>query len=162
MKKTTVLILALSLALTSCFPESADEIEKQQTKKMAKDAAMKVGPPNIVNFTEKRFAKLIYELRDKEVKTYSYFMDMHGKLHFLCESVGFGVPASVQYVNPQRYHHNGATLSQPEPNALFMPDSLSATYVLCSGKNGKLQPVYSEPALIVSPFPLNNSGSLKK
>lgn len=139
----------------------ADIREKRQTAKMQLEAAKRVGTPNITNFTEKRFAKMIYELRDKEVKTYSYFMDMNGGLHFLCASIGYGLPASVQYVNPMKYHYQGATLPQPEPNALFMPDSLDATYVLCIDEKGKIKPVYSEPKLIVSPIKLKTKSQLQ-
>ena len=128
---------------------------------MVAQANKMVGMPNIVNFTEKRFAKLIYELKDQEVATYSYFMDMNGNLHFLCESVGYGMPSSVQYVNPEEYHMNGATLPQPEPNGLFMPEGLAATFVLCSDGKGGVRPVYSEPELIVSPFKLKAANSFQ-
>ena len=37
---------------------------------------------------------------------------------------------------------------------LFMPEGLSATYVMCMIK-GKLKPVYVEPEIIVSPFKLH-------
>ena len=161
-----LIFILITFSLIGCKESggSADAIQKEQTAKMTKEAAMRVGMPGIVNFTEKRFAKLIYELRDKEMKTYSYFMDMHGKLHFLCDSIGYGLPASVQYVNPQRIvrHYNGASpLPQPEPNGLFMPDSLDATFVLCTDKSGKVKPVYSEPKLIVSPFKLKETSRLK-
>ena len=162
--RTMLMIVILAFFVTGCADNSTDAIQRVQTEKMAKEAALRVGPPGITNYTEKRFMKLIYELRDKEVKTYSYFMDMNGRLHFLCDSIGFGVPASVQYVNPQRRStgtHGTIALPQPEPNGLFMPDSLSATYVLCSGEKGKLQPVYSEPALIVSPFKLRAATVLR-
>lgn len=158
MNKNIIFAIIAALLLIGCDHPSTDAIQREQTEKMVKEAAMKVGPPGIVNFTEKRFAKLIYELRDKEVQTYSYFMDMNGKLHFLCNSIGYGLPASVQYVNPQRRSdsriYDSLILPQPEPNGLFMPDNLSATYVLCTDEKGAIKPVYSEPALIVSPFKL--------
>ena len=143
---------------------SVDTKQAVQTEKMVAEAERLTGPPNITNFTERRFAKMIYELRDQEVATYSYFMDMHGKLHFLCESIGFGLPYSVQYVNPQRKifgRQSVTTIPQPEPNGLFMPDGLSATWVLCSDGKGSVKPVYSEPSLIVSPFPLKGVSTLR-
>jgi hypothetical protein len=88
---------------------------------------------------------------------------MNGNRHFLCQSIGFGIPASVQYVNPQVHRRvwlsknlsDSATLPQAEPNGMFMPDSLSATYVMCiNPKTKKISPVYFEPQLIVSPFKL--------
>lgn len=158
MKPILIIFLALScLCFTACEAEDADDIQTRQTAQMAKEAAIKVGPPGIVNFTEKRFAKMIYELRDKEVKTYSYYLDMNGRRHFLCNSIGYGLPASVQYSNPERNRdgwRDSPNIPQPEPNGLFMPNSLSATYVLCVDEKGKVHPVYFEPLLIVSPFKL--------
>lgn len=160
-------IIVMAGCMSACQQQaaSADSIQAKQTAQMAKAASQSVGMPNIVNFTEKRFAKLIYELKDQEVTTYSYFMDMKGGLHFLCESVGYGLSASVQYSNPERVvknsNHGYGTLPQPEPNGLFMPEGLAATFVLCSDGKGGVRPVYSEPELIVSPFKLNSVASLK-
>ena len=110
--------------------------------------------PGVSNYTERGFAKMLIELRDSEITTYSYYMDRDAGLHFLCNSVGYGIPYAVQYVNPERYAYNGATIPQPEPNGLFMPDALTATWVLCSDASGTISPIYWEPELIVSPFRL--------
>ena len=162
---TSIAVVALTLVLSgSGVDASTDRKQARQTEKMVQAANQAVGMPNIVNFTEKRFAKLIQELRDQEVVTYSYFMDLQGRLHFLCESVGYGMPSSVQFVNPERVFRNGhgtGTLPQPEPNGLFMPEGLAATFVLCSDNKGGVRPVYSEPELIVSPFPLAHATSLQ-
>lgn len=168
--KTIITVLMASLLFASCDSnsETADSMERKQTELMQKEAAKQAGLPGITNYTEKKFAKLIYELRDKEMTTYSYFMDMNGRLHFLCNSIGYGLPASVQYVNPKKVtrYWGQATgrkvIPQPEPNGLFMPDSLDATYVLCVDSKGKIKPVYSEPKLIVSPFKLKSATYLTK
>lgn len=167
-----VFILFFLVFISSCNvqrQQSTDEIQKKKTEQMVAESNRQLGLPNITKFTEKRFQKLIYELRDKEVKTYSYFMDMNGRLHFLCNSIGYGIPAAVQYVSPQKLaqadcgqYCDEIAMPQPEPNGLFMPDSLDATYVLCADKKGKLHPVYSEPKLIVSPFKLKSYSTLAK
>lgn len=161
MKKLYILLL-LAPFLTACLEESSNHDQARKTEAMIKSANQSVGMPNITNFTEKRFAKLIYELKDQEVATFSYFMDLSGNLHFLCNSIGYGVPSSVQYVNPERYHRNGTVLPQAEPNGLFMPEGLAATFILCSDGKGGVKPVYSEPELIVSPFELKSKDSLVK
>lgn len=172
MKKLLLIMLPL-LMFASCVEgqkPTTDQVQQSKTEQMVSEANRRLGIPNITKFTEKRFQKMIYELRDKEVVTYSYFMDMNGRLHFLCESIGYGLPAAVQYVSPQKLvkgvdmgsHYGDKAMPQPEPNGLFMPDSLDATYVLCTGPNGKLHPVYSEPKLIVSPFPLKAVDNLKR
>lgn len=164
-------LIALMLGMmganeNGCTPsESADQTQKVETEQMVREAHQKIGMPNILNFTERRFVKYLFELRDEELTTYSYFMDMNGNLHFLCESIGYGIPYSVQYTNPEKRitsSWGNVTLPQPDPNGLFMPQGLSATFVLCSDGEGGVRPVYSEPNLIVSPMPLEAaSGYLK-
>lgn len=161
------LLLAVTFTLAACDPRepNADQKQTQETKRLTNAANEMIGMPNIVNFTEKRFMRMIYELKDQEVSTYTYVLDMQGELHFLCDSVGYGVSASTQFSNPQR--PAGSTsggyyaLPQPEPNGLFMPEGLSATYVLCSDGAGGTRPVYLEPEIIVSPFKLTSATSLQ-
>lgn len=46
-------------------------------------------------------------------------------------------------------------MPQSEPNGLFMPDSLSATWLMMIDPDtGEPRPVYVEPLIIVSPFKL--------
>ena len=165
MKIKFLLIGLLFISILGCEEKSnADRDQARKTEAMQQAANQSVGMPNITNWTEKRFAKLIYELKDQEVTTYSYFMDMKGGLHFLCESVGYGLSASIQYSNPEKVIRRDGVygiLPQPEPNGLFMPEGLAATFVLCSDGKGGVRPVYSEPELIVSPFKLKSINSLQ-
>lgn len=144
----------------------ADQIEAAQTAQLAKDAAMQAGMPGITNFTEKKAVKWLYELRDEpNYRTYTYMVTMTGKLIHICDSVGYGINASIQYSNPGRAvevptlgqgANPAVVLSQPEPNGLFMPEGLAATYVMCvDTANDDVKAVYIEPEIIVSPIPLS-------
>ena len=100
---------------------------------------------------------MIYEECDREnLICYAYIVAKYsGKLIFIGKCVGYGVPFSAQYTNPERDYMNGATLPQADPNGLFMPTSSSATWLLLiDPKTNKPRPVYIEPEIIVSPFPL--------
>jgi hypothetical protein len=111
--------------------------------------------PGITKFAEKRALKQIYELRDNTIATETFIVDMHGKLHHFCNSLGYGIPYSTQYVNPEVYEaFHGSILPQPEPNGLFMPTSSSATWITCVDKNSLPKTVYVEPQIIVSPMEL--------
>ena len=47
------------------------------------------------------------------------------------------------------------TLPQADPNGLFSPPSAEGTWVMCKDPNSdKVEPIYSEPRIIVSTFPL--------
>lgn len=156
----TLTILTLLTFLIGCRYDrsDSDRLQQEETERMTREAHQQVGMPAITNFTERKFMKQILELRDQEITTYSYFVDMNGELHFVCESIGFGLPYSVQFVNPaQLTYRNGAygSIPQADPNGLFMPDGLSATWILCSDGEGGVRPVYSEPELFISPFRLD-------
>lgn len=127
---------------------------KAATEQAMQEANARVGMPGIKNFTERRFAKLLFELRDQEMATYTYIVDMNGRYHFICNSIGYGIPYSVQYTNPmrsERGYQTSIALPQADPNGLFMPQGLSATFVMCA-VDGEYRPVYVEPPILVSPF----------
>jgi len=144
-----------------CVEESkSDQAQKQETEQRLAEAHKQVGMPDITRWTERKLARDILELRDKELTTYTYIVNLNGDLIFLGESIGYGLPYSVQFTNPKKvgasYSQGGfAILPQADPNGLFMPDGLSATWVMLKGPDGKIHPVYVEPKLIVSPFKLN-------
>ena len=118
--------------------------------------------PGMVNFTEKKIMRRLYEMRDKNIATYTYMVDMNGKLHHVCDSMGYGLPYGTQYSNPEKVVSNGSqvygTLPQSEPNGLFMPPSAEGTWVICASTSGDFTPMYIEPRVIVSPFRLNAEG----
>lgn len=150
----TTAVIVSSLGLSACNGETtAERQQKEQTEQLQNEANRQIGMPDIVNFQERRFAKMILELRDEAIATYTYFIDMNGRKHFICESVGYGLPYSVQFTNPEKRgrYTDSPNLPQADPNGLYMPDGLSATWVLCSDGDD-VKPVYVEPQIMVSPF----------
>lgn len=148
-------VAVLSINQSSC--ETSDTRDRVVTEARMNEMRSQVGLPNIVNFTEAKFARQIAELRDQSIRTWTYYVDMSGGRHLVCESIGYALPYSVQLTNPERVSSGGGvTLPQAEPNGLFMPSSAEASWVMCSDGKGGAAPVYSEPRLIVSPFPLGH------
>jgi hypothetical protein len=168
MKRIALLamVLLLSVTLISCRENESkfDAQQQEQTEQMMQEANMQVGMPNITNFQQKKLMKMIYELCDKEdLICYAYIKsDYQGKLFFIGKCVGFGIPFSAQYTNPDKIaassHNVGyAILPQPDPNGLFMPTSSSATWLMMiDPSTKKARPVYIEPEIVVSPFPLTD------
>jgi len=157
--KRLLLALPFVFALTACdVKETSTQIERRKQEELSLQGVQSVGMPSIVNFAEKRMMKDIIELRDQNVATTVYITDMNGKLHKVCNAVGYGLPYATQYTNPQRISsdaHGYATLPQADPNGLYSPASADGTWVLCvDAKSGKPKPVYIEPRVIVSPIPL--------
>ena len=158
--KTVLALLAVAFMLVACdqAPNST-QIERRKQEEMSMQAVTQVGMPAITNFAEKRMMKDIMELRDQNVATTTYITDLNGKLHKICNSVGYGLPYATQYTNPQRVAydsgHGSVTLPQADPNGLYSPASADGTWILCvDAKTGKPKPVYIEPRVIVSPIPL--------
>lgn len=163
------------IMLTGCTRETekdnADISQAKQTKKAMSEANRQIGMPAIVNFQERKLAKMIFELRDQEnFVCHAYlFNKMTGEVgQYLGKCLGYGLPYSVQFTNPERLVNARKemgystmsdsafmTLPQPDPNGLFMPSGLSATWLMLLDSKGTARPVYVEPEIIVSPFLLH-------
>ncbi|MCP4393122.1 MAG: hypothetical protein GY804_02480 [Alphaproteobacteria bacterium] len=171
MKKLSIVLLLIFCFMLftaeSCNEEVATAEKKQtdQTNKVLDEINRQVGMPNLSNFQQKKLMKMVFELCDKEdLVCYAYIKsDYQGKLMFIGKCVGFGVPFSAQYTNPMkgvdvggRHKYAFTTIPQADPNGLYMPTSSSATWLMMiDPKNNTPRPVYLEPEIVVSPFPLH-------
>ena len=178
MKKFLVLALCFSgLVLAGCndYQQSSDEVQKSQQEKILKEASSQTGMPAITHFRERKMLKMIFEMRDDATVTYTYmYSPMTGKLVPFCESIGFPIPYSTQYTNPQKFDYQriavgtdtsvsnvygvSGSLPQADPNSLFSPASAAGTWIMCKDPNSSdVKPVYSEPDLVTSPFKLQTT-----
>lgn len=157
-----------SCTATSESKPSADQELQKKTEVAMREANRQVGMPSISNFQEKKNLKWIYELCDQEdFICHAYlFNELKGEVgQYLGKCIGYGIPYSTQFSNPDRFGTvdggeygalNPYTMAQPEPNGLFKPEGLSATWlIMLDPKNGNPRPVYVEPTIIVSPFKLH-------
>ena len=145
MKKVLALVAVAGILAGCDVQPNSTQIERKKQEEMNMQAVTQVGMPSIVNFAEKRMMKDILELRDQNVATTTYLVDMNGKLHKVCNSVGYGLPYATQYTNP----------SLADPNGLYTPSSADGTWVLClNPKTKKVDPQYVEPRVIVMTYPL--------
>ena len=166
MKFKIALVIAASISLAACKLDapSAEANQERATDQLLADADARVGMPRVTNFTEKRLANMILELRDQpNLSTFSYITDMNGRAHCLGRSIGFGLPYTTQITNPQKSEWNsidgGVTLPQAEPNGLYSSDSTDATWVLLVGKDGKPKPAYVESQVTVTLEPLSTAAT---
>lgn len=173
MKRFLILFSVFILLFAGCKIQrekpKAEMKQQLRTRQLLAEADRQIGMPNIKNFQQKKIMKMIYEECDKEnLICYAYIVAKYsGKLIFLGKCIGYGVPFSAQYTNPMQYFDdpNGnwnagsIIIPQCDPNGLYMPTSSSATWLLLiDPKTNKPRPVYIEPEIIVSPFPLNVNG----
>jgi hypothetical protein len=164
-----IMVLFLMVFLTGCEYEPSNNVAQQETRAVQssmQEMQREVGQPLIDDFYEKKMAKLIYELRDNaELSTYAYMVNLDGKYVFLGRCIGFGLPYSVQYTSPSkmvnRYGENIGLngnlgydpyiMPQADPNGLYMPEGLSATWLmLVNEQTGEPEIIYTEPSIIVT------------
>ena len=170
MKKILLLVLcAIMFMVMSCedVQPTSDSITTAKAEKLQRESDRQTGLPGIKNFQEKKLMKMIYELRDQEnVVCHAYLYNaMKGTVgQYLGKCLGYGMPYSTQYSNPEKlFYRSGGhgrvavTIPQAEPNGLFMPDGLSATWLMLLDSEGKPHPTYIEPEIIVSPFKLHGA-----
>ena len=169
---STVLVLLIALAVPlmgadGCggsgeVEENVTEEQREQTEDMVTQAHDKVGMPQITEYSERRLLKRIMELRDGMIASHSYIVGENNNTEKLCQSMGYGLPYGVQFVNPEKavikYDHKAVSvgsLPQPDPNGLFSPRNVDATWVNCVTVSGEQKPVYSEEKVVTSPVPLD-------
>ena len=72
--------------------------------------------------------------------------------------IGFGIPYDTSLTNPlqgDRYGTVGiAVIEQAEPNGIFASKNTAATWVMCAGAAGIIEPVYVETKVTVYPYPV--------
>lgn len=153
---------AAILALAACheIPDSpsGEQKDRAQTKQLQAEAANEVGLPTIANFTEKKLAVKLMELRDQpNLATYTYVQGMDGRLICLGRSIGYGLPYATQITNPMtverhdgEYNGGNVVIPQPDPNTLYSPASADATWVMLVGKDGQAKATYVEPKITVT------------
>ena len=165
MNKFFSLILAGAMILGVCgilsgcsWEDEGRSEEKQYQENLMQQSNDAVGMPNITNFYEKKMAKQIFEKRDdSDLICYAYTLsDMSGKYVYIGRCMGYGLPYSTQYTCPESVSFGNATvgyiaLPQADPNGLYSPDGLSATWLMMiDDKTGNTYTMYCEPTIIVT------------
>ncbi|MFA5987914.1 MAG: hypothetical protein WC797_04690 [Candidatus Paceibacterota bacterium] len=164
---TSVLVLSLALFIPGCdeYKNSSDTVQQDQQETMLKEATAQVPMPGITKWRERKMFKLIYEMRDQEITTYTYaFSQMLGKFVFIGRTIGYPVPYSTQYTSPSKAEwrtgsanggYGWVVLPQADPNSLFSPASSDATYVMMKVEGtSEIFPFYCEDKLSTYPRPL--------
>lgn len=169
---SVALLMFVMLMMVACGETSnSDSKQREQQEKILEEATAQTGMPAIKNFRERKLLKVILELRDHEgLITYTYLENMNpvivrgftalgGKLTFLGESIGYGIPYATQYTNPEKPLYTGradaSIIPQADPNGLFSPASAEGTWIILRDPSSKdAKPIYVEPRIVVFPFKL--------
>ena len=115
-----VVIIIFVTLFVGCHTNTSDDVQQAQQEKILAEGTSMVSMPAIHNFREKKLLKDILELRDQDgLVTYTYvFNELNGKLIFLGQTVGYGIPYATQFTNPAKYVYTGSgpiVLPQADP-----------------------------------------------
>ena len=172
MKTRSVAVLVVAcigiIGMGNSGCENSYSTQQADQEKILMEATAQTGMPAIKNFRERKMMKMILEMRDQaDLVTYTYlenltptivkgFTSKGGKLTFLGQTIGYGLPYATQYTNPSKWVAQGATLPQADPNGLFSPNSAEGTWILMANPTNpsEVKPVYIEPRIVTLPWQL--------
>ena len=158
---STILVLLVGLALLGadgCGKSSQEEKDKEQVARQQSQYAARQPVPVYDWSLERELVRKLYDMRNKRVATHSVWRSNYGTIEGDCASMGYGIPYDTSLTNPlqgyRMYSGGVATIGQAEPNGVFASTNTSATWVLCVGEGGFLEPVYVESKVTVFPGPM--------
>ena len=169
MKKVIVLVFA-AVALTGCLNEK-ETVATEVTKAVDRQQEQyNIGQPVPAYdwSLERDLVIQLYNTRNLRAATHSVWRSDRGLVEGDCASVGFGIPYDTSLTNPLRgtrlsedgYSHNYqggsiTTIEQAEPNGIYASKNTAATWVMCAGAQGQIEPVYVETKVTVYPYPVS-------
>jgi hypothetical protein len=166
MKKLLALVLASTLALAGCQERTvSQETKDRQTTDRIQSQVAKSQPVPAYNWSlERHLVISLYNIRNSKAATHSVWRSNTGEIEGDCPSIGFGIPYDTSLTNPLKVtreymsaNHGYAvgTIEQAEPNSIFASKNTSATWVMCAGEMGSIEPIYVETKVTVYPYPVD-------
>ena len=164
------LILALSVFSLAACNHGAETQEMKDTKQAQQQQGQyaKSQPVPSYNWSLERHMVIeLYNARNLRAATHSVWRSDLGTIEGECSSIGFGIPYDTSLTNPlvatdtsqsgdvDRYQGRAlASIEQAEPNGIFASKNTAATWIMCVGDNGAMEPIYVETKVTVYPYPV--------
>jgi len=149
----------------ACSGSSSSSKESAAVNKQQSQYA-KAQPIPVFDWSlERQLVIELYRVRNEKVVTHSVWRSDTGVIEDDCPSYGYGIPYDTSLTNPlvatdidDQGEENGegalTSIEQPEPNGIFASKNTSATWVMCLGESGNIEPVYVESKVTVYPGPV--------
>ena len=151
-----LLILAFAMpALVGCVNETQEKKDKEAVQAQQSQYAKGQPVPAFNWSLERHLVSQLYQVRNAKVTTHAVWRSDYGLIEGDCPSMGYGLPYDTSLTNPlqSEWHSNGSTvvIEQAEPNGIFASKNTAATWVMCLGDGGKIEPVYIESKVTIYP-----------
>lgn len=156
MKQLAIILLA-GVALAGCDKGSADRKDQKAANAQQEQYAKGQPIPAFDWSLERGLVIDLYRVRNQRASTHSVWRSDRGLIEGDCPSYGYGIPYDTSLTNPLKPYRTGAgvtSLEQAEPNGIFASKNTAATWVMCLGQSGTVEPVYVETKVTVYPGPV--------
>lgn len=171
MKRILAYILAIAIlsTLTACEASKPTASSKEAQKVNRQQSQYSIGQP-VPAFDwslERHLLIELYKLRNKKAATHAVWRSDYGLIEGDCPSMGYGMPYDTSLTNPlvatdidlqgEEHSYQGgalASIEQAEPNGIFASKNTAATWVMCVGDTGGIEPVYIESKVTIYPGPV--------
>lgn len=153
------------LAMVGCKPVvTVDDREAEATERQREQYAASQPLPQYDWSLERDMVIQLYNIRNQKAVTHSVWRSDLGTIEGDCASIGFGIPYDTSLTNPLSldaryvparktgYNFLEGVTEQPEPNGIFASKNTSATWVMCAGGVGQIEPVYVETKVTTYPY----------
>ncbi len=149
------IVKSLGLVVALMFVVGCENQEYEDKKAVQNQQAQyaKAQPiPTYRHSMERELLIKLYNLRNEKVLTHTVWRSDYGMIEGDCSSMAYGLPYDTSLTNPLQYYKQGGVIGQAEPNGVFASTNTSATWVMCIGDSGNLDPVYIESKVTVYPY----------
>ena len=158
MFKLKMVLLVIMLFVVSGCTKDQDSKDRLNAQNQQSQYAKSQPVPVYDWSLERHLIIEMYNVRNIKAATHSVWRSSTGIIEGDCSSIGFGLPYDTSLTNPLQpvsTYSASPIVEQAEPNGIFASKNTSATWVMCSGEHGNIDPVYVETTVSVYPYPVN-------
>jgi len=156
--KNIIFIIIAAIGITACGDKSQEKKDQEMAAAQQGQYAASQPVPMYDWSLERHMIIELYNLRNLKAVTHSVWRSDRGMIEGDCPSIGFGIPYDTSLTNPLtavdfgRNAYDRRVVEQAEPNGIFASKNTAATWVLCAGKTGMIEPVYVETKVTTYPY----------
>lgn len=162
-----VFTIALAILTTGCDKNESAETRDAKRVQSQQGQYEKGQPIPAFDWSLERHLVIeLYKVRNQKAATHSVWRSDRGIIEGDCPSYGYGIPYDTSLTNPLApivhgwdpyggtWTETSQVVEQAEPNGVFASKNTSATWVMCLGEAGNIEPVYVETKVTVYPGPV--------
>ena len=155
--------LLMGILAVACNDSKSQEDKDQEAVDKQQAQYAKAQPIPAFDWSlERDLVIQLYRIRNERLATHSVWRSDYGMIEGDCPSMGYGIPYDTSLTNPLRAtgvayggtHYGAVAIGQAEPNGIFASTNTSATWVMCIGVGGAVEPHYVESHVTVYPGPV--------